>query len=74
MEEFKKDSRGDRKVIICTAFLGPWKEAASDVFEIKECSPVLVKRMLDYIYTGDYADFSGERLHIGARIQRKGRS
>ncbi|KAG5944901.1 hypothetical protein E4U59_006654 [Claviceps monticola] len=34
------------------------KEAASGVFEIKECSPVLVKWMLDYIYTGDYADFS----------------
>ncbi|KAG6033416.1 hypothetical protein E4U19_006547 [Claviceps sp. Clav32 group G5] len=33
-------------------------EAASGVFEIKETSPVLVGRMLDYIYTGDYADFS----------------
>ncbi|KAG6157670.1 hypothetical protein E4U25_007018 [Claviceps purpurea] len=47
-----------RSSVICTACLGPWKEAASGVFEIKECSPVLVKRMLDYIYTGDYADFS----------------
>ncbi|KAG6111109.1 hypothetical protein E4U14_002583 [Claviceps sp. LM454 group G7] len=33
-------------------------EAASGVFEIKESFPVLVGRMLDYIYTGDYADFS----------------
>ncbi|KAG6087039.1 hypothetical protein E4U15_000174 [Claviceps sp. LM218 group G6] len=44
--------------VIYTACLGPWKEAASGVFEIKESSPVLVGRMLDYIYTGDYADFS----------------
>ncbi|KAG6053374.1 hypothetical protein E4U17_004754 [Claviceps sp. LM77 group G4] len=33
-------------------------EAASGVFEIKETSPVLIGRMLDYIYTGDYADFN----------------
>ncbi|KAG6072244.1 hypothetical protein E4U33_003317 [Claviceps sp. LM78 group G4] len=47
-----------RSSVICTACLGPWKEAASGVFEIKETSPVLIGRMLDYIYTGDYADFN----------------
>ncbi|KAG6053368.1 hypothetical protein E4U17_004748, partial [Claviceps sp. LM77 group G4] len=42
---------------IRAACLGPWKEAARGVFEIKETSPLLVRRMLDYIYTGDYDDF-----------------
>ncbi|KAG6144513.1 hypothetical protein E4U12_004807 [Claviceps purpurea] len=37
-------------------------EAARGVFEIKETSHVLVRRMLDYIYTGDYDRFDAGTL------------
>ncbi|KAG6182607.1 hypothetical protein E4U36_003233 [Claviceps purpurea] len=37
-------------------------EAARGVFEIKETSHMLVRRMLDYIYTGDYDDFDSSIL------------
>ncbi|KAG5917470.1 hypothetical protein E4U42_007238 [Claviceps africana] len=43
-----------QSAIIRTACVGPWKEAACGTFEIKESDPVLVKRMLDYMYTGQY--------------------
>ncbi|KAG6001875.1 hypothetical protein E4U21_003752 [Claviceps maximensis] len=33
------------------------QEAASGTFEIKESSPVLVKRMIDYMYSGSYDQF-----------------
>ncbi|KAG6067755.1 hypothetical protein E4U32_002924 [Claviceps aff. humidiphila group G2b] len=48
--------------VIRAACLGPWKEAALGVFEIKETSHVLVRRMLDYIYTGDYDRFDASTL------------
>ncbi|KAG6137654.1 hypothetical protein E4U12_004805 [Claviceps purpurea] len=42
----------------------PWpmegKKGASGVFEIKESSDTLVRRMLDYIYTGNYEELSLE--------------
>ncbi|KAG6110584.1 hypothetical protein E4U13_005309 [Claviceps humidiphila] len=37
-------------------------EAARGVFEIKETSHMLVRRMLDYIYTGDYDNFDSSIL------------
>ncbi|KAG6280354.1 hypothetical protein E4U47_000635 [Claviceps purpurea] len=37
-------------------------ESARGVFEIKETSHMLVRRMLDYIYTGDYDDFDSNIL------------
>ncbi|KAG5990631.1 hypothetical protein E4U43_004228 [Claviceps pusilla] len=49
------------RVIVCSqspiiraACAGPWKEATSGTFEIKESSPVLIKRMLDFMYSGCY--------------------
>ncbi|KAG6311887.1 hypothetical protein E4U22_002296 [Claviceps purpurea] len=48
--------------VIRAAFLGPWKEAARGMFEIKETSHTLVRRMLDYIYTGDYDNFDSSIL------------
>ncbi|KAG6097399.1 hypothetical protein E4U31_005118 [Claviceps sp. LM219 group G6] len=42
---------------------GTWRPgAARGVFEIKETSPMLVRRMLDYIYTGGYDDFGSNIL------------
>ncbi|KAG6182605.1 hypothetical protein E4U36_003231 [Claviceps purpurea] len=41
-------------------FTGSLSEGASGVFEIKESSDTLVRRMLDYIYTGNYEDLSSE--------------
>ncbi|KAG6311947.1 hypothetical protein E4U22_002243 [Claviceps purpurea] len=46
-----------RSAVIRAACLGPWKEGACGVYEIKESSDVLVQRLLDYIYTGKYDDF-----------------
>ncbi|KAG6067756.1 hypothetical protein E4U32_002925 [Claviceps aff. humidiphila group G2b] len=46
-----------RSAVIRAACLGPWKEGACGVFEIKESSDALVQRLLDYIYTGKYDDF-----------------
>ncbi|KAG6087046.1 hypothetical protein E4U15_000181 [Claviceps sp. LM218 group G6] len=44
--------------VIRAAFFGKWKkEPTCGVFEIKEHSHMLVRRMLDYIYTGDYDGF-----------------
>ncbi|KAG6180189.1 hypothetical protein E4U27_002904 [Claviceps purpurea] len=49
--------------VIRAAFFGKWKkEPACGVFEIKESSHMLVRRMLDYIYTGDYDDFDSSIL------------
>lgn len=41
------------------------------MFEIKESSPVLVGRMLDYIYTGDYADFSANDCRLVQEFREK---
>ncbi|KAG6284896.1 hypothetical protein E4U09_007584 [Claviceps aff. purpurea] len=52
-----------RSPVIRAAFLRKWKkEPACAVFEIKQASHVLVRRMLDYIYTGDYDDFDSRTL------------
>ncbi|KAG6105194.1 hypothetical protein E4U31_001525 [Claviceps sp. LM219 group G6] len=49
--------------VIRAAFFGKWKtEPTCGVFEIKEYSHMLVRRMLDYIYTGDYDDFDSSTL------------
>ncbi|KAG6315216.1 hypothetical protein E4U44_001481 [Claviceps purpurea] len=51
--------------VIRAAFSGKWKtskEPACSVFEIKQASHVLVRRMLDYIYTGNYDDFDSSTL------------
>ncbi|KAG5986691.1 hypothetical protein E4U52_008360 [Claviceps spartinae] len=49
--------------VIRAAFFGKWeKEPTCGVFEIKEPSHMLVRRMLDYIYTGDYDDFNSSIL------------
>ncbi|KAG6238746.1 hypothetical protein E4U25_001452 [Claviceps purpurea] len=48
--------------VIRAACLGPWKEADCGVFEIKETSHTLVRRMIDYIYSGDYDDFDSTIL------------
>ncbi|KAG5987549.1 hypothetical protein E4U52_007450 [Claviceps spartinae] len=49
--------------VICAAFFGKWeKEPTCGVFEIKEPSHMLVRRMLDYIYIGDYDDFDSSIL------------
>ncbi|KAG6263917.1 hypothetical protein E4U49_001977 [Claviceps purpurea] len=55
------------RVVVCShssviqdACLGPWKEGACGVFEIKDSSDALVRRMLDYIYTGNYDDLSSK--------------
>ncbi|CCE31606.1 uncharacterized protein CPUR_05459 [Claviceps purpurea 20.1] len=46
--------------VIRTACLGPWKEGTCGVYRIKDCPDVLVERMLDYIYTGDYDELSSK--------------
>lgn len=53
--------RSVHKVIVCTqskvfraACSKPFKEAASGEYEIAEQSPAMVRRMVDYFYTGDY--------------------
>ncbi|KAG6207949.1 hypothetical protein E4U35_000522 [Claviceps purpurea] len=48
--------------VIRAACLDLSKDIASrsSVFEIKESTPELVRRMLDYIYTGNYDDFSSD--------------
>ncbi|KAG6087041.1 hypothetical protein E4U15_000176 [Claviceps sp. LM218 group G6] len=55
------------RVVVCSyssviraACLGPWKESACGVYEIKDCSDALVRRMLDYIYTSDYDELSSK--------------
>ncbi|KAG6197145.1 hypothetical protein E4U10_000285 [Claviceps purpurea] len=49
--------------VIRAAFFGKWKkEPTCGVFEIKETSHILVRRMLDHIYTGDYDDFDSSIL------------
>ncbi|KAG6100122.1 hypothetical protein E4U30_005348 [Claviceps sp. LM220 group G6] len=49
--------------VIRAAFFGKWKkEPTCGVFEIKEHSHMLVRRMLDYIYIGDYDDFDSSIL------------
>ncbi|KAG5970527.1 hypothetical protein E4U56_007586 [Claviceps arundinis] len=61
-----------RSPVIRAACLGPWKEAACGVFEIKESSPLLVRRMLDYIYTGDYDDFDNNTLALKDDLSLQG--
>ncbi|KAK4148497.1 hypothetical protein C8A00DRAFT_47652 [Chaetomidium leptoderma] len=53
------------KVIVCSqskvlhaACRKPFREAASGEYEIAEQSPAMVRRMVDYFYTGDYKDRS----------------
>ncbi|KAG6100962.1 hypothetical protein E4U14_006953 [Claviceps sp. LM454 group G7] len=41
-------------------FTGSLSEGVCGVFEIKESSDALVRRMLDYIYTGKYDELSSE--------------
>ncbi|KAG6067751.1 hypothetical protein E4U32_002920 [Claviceps aff. humidiphila group G2b] len=49
--------------VIRAEFFGKWKkEPTCGVFEIKEHSHMLVRRMLDYIYTGDYDGFDSSIL------------
>ncbi|KAG6315218.1 hypothetical protein E4U44_001483 [Claviceps purpurea] len=49
--------------VIRAAFFGKLKkEPTCGVFEIKESSHVLVRRMLDYIYTGNYDEFDSSIL------------
>ncbi|KAM3533699.1 hypothetical protein MY4038_003014 [Beauveria bassiana] len=57
--------------VIRTACTGPWKEAASGVLEVKEWPAELVRRMVDYMYTGTYADWPAEANEQGD-VQREG--
>ncbi|KAK4033062.1 hypothetical protein C8A01DRAFT_50278 [Parachaetomium inaequale] len=53
------------KVIVCSqsnvlhaACSKPFREAASGEYEIADQSPAMVRRIVDYFYTGDYKDCS----------------
>ncbi|KAM0664384.1 hypothetical protein ACQRIU_006966 [Beauveria bassiana] len=59
--------------VIRTACTGPWKEAASGVLEVKEWPAELVRRMVDYMYTGTYADWPAEANEQGD-VRGEGRS
>ncbi|KAG6042826.1 hypothetical protein E4U39_005385 [Claviceps sp. Clav50 group G5] len=57
--------------VIRAAFLDKWKtEPTCGVFEIKEPPHMLARRMLDYIYTGDYDDFDSNvaKLEIAGHM------